>query len=107
MATFHYRSDIGINIELTTMLPDIAHVKEYSYDIDENDHYHITLEIQDFSRQAAKEVFVDLLHFIEYSGATIYTSQTSKDCIKYLLASLTTHSTGFLMEITFIPYKTS
>ena len=107
IATFQYRSDRGINIELTAMLLDIRHVREYSYDIDENDHYHITLEIKDFSRSAAKEAFAELLDIVDYGDSIIYTRQISKDSITYSLASLTTDGTGFLMEITFIPYKTS
>ena len=105
LAVFSYHSDLGINFELTDLLPDIAHAKKTTFRIDENDHYQITVEIENFSMQSAREAFVDLLHFIEYSGATFYTRQMSEDCIKYLLASLTQDGVGFMMEIEFIPQR--
>lgn len=102
---FHYRNEMGLNIEIKDFLQDYSGVKKYSFTVDENNRYFVKILLENFTVRSAKSIFTSFLHFIEYSGATLYTRQEVQNGIRYVLISLTEDGAGFFMEIEFSPFE--
>ncbi|EIS8276665.1 hypothetical protein L0388_000416 [Listeria monocytogenes] len=64
-----------------------------------NNYYSLDVNMKNFSYQAAQSLFRQLVQFIEYQSATIYTQEKSAADITIYLLSATSENKGFLMQL--------
>ncbi|EAE1341134.1 hypothetical protein EP41_03445 [Listeria monocytogenes] len=64
-----------------------------------NNYYSLDVNMKNFSYQAAQSLFHQLVQFIEYKSATIYTQEKSAADITIYLLSATSENKGFLMQL--------
>jgi hypothetical protein len=65
----------------------------------ENETYLVFMEMEEYDRIAAKQIFNSFVQFIEYSYATFYLRKTYDNKVVYWLLSSTEDNKGFLSHI--------
>ncbi|ECB9805784.1 hypothetical protein FL859_03090 [Listeria monocytogenes] len=65
---------------------------------DINNYYSLDVNMKNFSYQSAQSLFHQLVQFIEYKSATIYTQEKRATDIMIYLLSATSEGKGFLLQ---------
>ncbi|EHF3619794.1 hypothetical protein JSO10_001747 [Listeria innocua] len=64
-----------------------------------NNYFSLDVNMKNFSYQAAQSLFHQLVQFIEYKSATIYTQEKRATDITIYLLSATSENKGFLIQL--------
>jgi hypothetical protein len=97
---FIYRVDQGATIDLRDFLDGNSLVKNYDIKI-ANDRYDITVQLIEFEKSKVRDVFFDLMRFIDYQ-TTFYTHEiVPEGTIYYLLTMSPDYDLGIYITITF------
>jgi hypothetical protein len=90
----------GISIEIRDCLKGDNEVLEYSVVTNEDKSYGVFIKLKEFDVLNAKNVFMNLLEFIEYTSV-FYVRNDDEHRIEYFLLSTSENGLAFYCQITF------
>jgi hypothetical protein len=96
--------EIGIAVEIRAFLAGKEDIQEFYESLDEDGYYFIDIYLKHFDIQDVTPTFLDLVCFLEYGDATLYTREIEEDVVHYLLASLTKDGLRFACKVNFSRY---
>lgn len=95
-----YDLEPGISAEIRHFIENRNDIK--AFDMSGKDKiFSIIITLRDFSKSLAKDIFTELVIFIQYSSFTCYTMKAGKNYLEYYLLSSTEDNTGFICYIFF------
>lgn len=97
-----YGTDIGVSIEIKDFFRGCEDVDDFTLEVLEGKRYKISVKLKTYGIQEVTDVFLNFLHFIEYSAATFYTRKVNIDYIEYLLFSVNDDNHGFYCQVLFL-----
>jgi len=100
---FAYIYNDGIAIEIQDYFRLTKNIKMCRWTFDQqNKHYKITVQLEEFSLVNVNKVFLDFAHFIGYKEADLYARKPIEHGYHYLFASLHPKGLGFCCEVDII-----
>jgi hypothetical protein len=98
-----YGIDPGISIEIRDYFRGREDIDAFNVGVIDGKSYIISVSPKNFSLNESNRIFLDLMHFIEYSAGSFFIRNKSGDLIKYSLLSFNKDLKGFYCEVEFAP----
>ncbi|MGX7151140.1 hypothetical protein [Enterococcus ureasiticus] len=93
----------GVGAEINSFMTyQKENINDYQLSFNENEEYFsLTITLANLNKMAVKQLFFQLMLFIEYSHATFYTFNQVAGEISYEVTSYNIDKKGFLLKIKF------